>query len=368
MPRENRSNPRKRIAFFISSHGFGHAARAAAVMEAISDIEPLCQFSLFTMVPAWFFQNSLANHFTHHQLQTDIGIVQKSPFQEEFGSTLKGLNQLLPYDQRQICRIVEIVKKRECQAVLCDIAPIGILIAQNAGIPSVLIENFTWDWLYESYTRHRDKLQKHISYLRQVYKRADHHVQTQPICRLKTADLVTSPVSRKIKAPRRHIRKKIRVPNGQKLVMITTGGIPLDFGFIDKLYIHRDICFIIPCNCEQMRFDRNLVFLPHHSDFFHPDLINASDAVIGKAGYSTIAEVFHSGVPFGYVPRLNSRETAKLVEFIERHMNAMAIDESIFQTGEWIADLKDLLRMPRIQRDDPNGAVQTAEFILNLIS
>jgi hypothetical protein len=32
---------------------------------------------------------------------------------------------------------------------------------------------------------------------------------------------------------------------------------------------------------------QNLVLLPHHSGFYHPDLVNASDAVIGKVGYST---------------------------------------------------------------------------------
>ena len=40
-----------------------------------------------------------------------------------------------------------------------------------------------------------------------------------------------------------------------------------------------------------MRVEKNLILLPHHSVFFHPDLVNASDAVVGKLGYSTLAAV-----------------------------------------------------------------------------
>ena len=46
----------KRIAYFISPHGFGHAARAAAVMQAISDTDAAVGFEIFTTVPSWFFQ------------------------------------------------------------------------------------------------------------------------------------------------------------------------------------------------------------------------------------------------------------------------------------------------------------------------
>jgi hypothetical protein len=48
----------KRIAYFVSPHGFGHAARAAAVMEALSEIDTGVQFEIFTTVPFWFFRDS----------------------------------------------------------------------------------------------------------------------------------------------------------------------------------------------------------------------------------------------------------------------------------------------------------------------
>jgi hypothetical protein len=73
-------NPPGRIAFFISPHGFGHAARAASVMEALAQIDSSHQFDIFTTVPEWFFANCNSFAFQYHQLLTDIGLVQKTPF------------------------------------------------------------------------------------------------------------------------------------------------------------------------------------------------------------------------------------------------------------------------------------------------
>ena len=92
----NKEKQIKRIAYFISPHGFGHAARAASVMAAISRIDSSFRFEIFTTTPSWFFQDNLCGLFTYHYLLTDLGLVQKTPFEEDFGETLRRLNQLLP--------------------------------------------------------------------------------------------------------------------------------------------------------------------------------------------------------------------------------------------------------------------------------
>ena len=59
-----------RIAYFITPHGFGHAARASAVMNAVSDIAPSVSFDIFTTVPKWFFEDSSADRFVYHEFWT----------------------------------------------------------------------------------------------------------------------------------------------------------------------------------------------------------------------------------------------------------------------------------------------------------
>ena len=110
----------------------------------------------------------------------------------------------------------------------------------------------------------------------------------------------------------------------------------------------------------------NLIALPHRSRFFHPDLVNASDAVIGKVGYSTVAEVYWAGVPFGYVSRPHFRESQALVQFIAQEMPGILLDES-FDTGDWLVRLPEILTLPRVLRQGQNGAEQAARFLDQLV-
>lgn len=360
-----------RIAFFISPHGFGHASRAGAIMAAMHKSAPLIRFEIFTKVPSWFFQDSIPGPFAYHSLLTDIGLVQKTSLHEDIDSTVQSLDDFLPFNDSQIAYISQLVRGLKCELVICDIAPMGIAVAREAGIPSVLIENFTWDWIYQGYKDH-DQIKKHVSYLGSLFHKADFHIQTEPVCLYHKADLITSPVSRKIRYPRDHIRKKLSIPDHKKAVMITMGGIQ-NFHSVPgsgpgeiarKLAKERNVHFIIPGAAQSVQIRDNVICLPHKSDFFHPDLVNACDAVIGKVGYSTLAEVYQAGVPFGYISRPTFPESDMLVRFIEKNMPGLPIEESEYHSGTWISHVKNLVSMSRFQRSGVNGAEEAADFIL----
>jgi hypothetical protein len=259
------------------------------------------------------------------------------------------------------------LKGLKCELVICDIAPMGILAAREAGIPSVLVENFTWDWIYQGYAGVDENIKRHISYLEPIYDSVDHLIQTEPVCRYRNARIITLPVSRRVRTPREKIRKQLRIPVDKKAVLITMGGIPVRYTFIKELKSHPDVAFIVPGASRSMEWTDNLVFLPHHSDFYHPDLVNASDAVIGKLGYSTVAEVYHSGVPFGYVSRANFREAQMLARYAERQMPSLAIEEADFHNGRWLCQLPELLSLKRVCRKGPNGSEQIAAYICALL-
>jgi len=355
-----------RAAFFISPHGFGHAARASAVMDAMHEINPAIQFEIFTTVPSWFFGESLSGPFSYHSLLTDIGLIQDTPLHADLAKTIEYLNKFLPFEKSQIAQLAQVIDELKCSLVICDIAPMGIMVAQKAGIPSVLIENFTWDWVYQEYTDYDSHLNSHVDFLKTVFNTADYHIQTEPICSYGSADLTTPPISRCAKMTDRQIREKLGITNHAKMVIITMGGVPAQFSYLNGLSHQRDVCIVVPGGSNSLKIRGNLILLPHHSDFFHPDLIMASDAVVGKVGYSTLAETYHAGVPFGYIMRSNFRESEILADYVENHMNGIAIKEVEFQDGEWTSHLPRLLALPRIGRNGPNGAAQVADFLCSL--
>lgn len=358
--------PVKSVAYFISSHGFGHAARAAAVMQAIAKYDPSVQFEIFTATPYWFFQDSLSTPFNYHHLLTDFGLAQKTPFESDLGDTLRNLDAFYPVAKKRLADIAKTIRRFECKFIICDIAPMGLLVAKDVGIPSVLVENFTWDWIYQQYAAVDENIKKHISYLKPIFESADYHIQTEPICSFKSPDLVTGPVSRKPKTPRNQIRQRLGLLTDRNVVLITTGGIPQSYDFLQKLDKLGEIQFVMPGAGPEIKIHDNLTILPHQSDFYHPDLVNASDAVIGKVGYSTLAEVYHAGVPFGYVARSNYNESEPMVNFIKQQMPGIAVEESEFHDGDWIFKIRELLALPRVHRKGANGAEQIGKFIFSL--
>jgi UDP:flavonoid glycosyltransferase YjiC (YdhE family) len=336
-------------------------------MAALRELDPALAFDIFTETPRWFFEDSLEDHFSLHSLLTDIGLVQESPLRINLKETLYRLDHFIPFSPSTIAELASHLRKSGCSFVLCDIAPIGILAAKDTGIPSVLVENFTWDWIYEAYVNEMAGLIPHIHCLKTLFSMADVHIQAEPVCKRQPVDLTTPPVSRKPRRGPDEIRKALVLPADAKAVLITMGGISANYPYLRDLEKRDDVYFIIPGASRNVRAQGNLILLPHRSGFFHPDLVQASDTVVGKVGYSTLAEVFHAGVPFGYIARPDFRESPFLASFIQEEMEGICIHEEDFNSAAWLSRLDDLLALPRSIRSVPNGAAEIALFLARLL-
>jgi hypothetical protein len=355
----------KSIAYFISPHGFGHAARSSAIMAALHHLDPYIRFEIYTLIPEWFFAESLTGCYHYHSLKTDIGLIQKSPLSEDAEATLYALDQFLPFPQDLIKQVAQNLTENRCLYAICDISPLGILAGKTAGLATVLIENFTWDWIYENYLQDYPGFSKHISYLRRIFQTPDVHILAQPFCQSNPhADLIARPISRPRTNAPKAVRAALGISEEEKMILITMGGIPESFQSVEHLHEIENVVFIIPGGNEKFSRSNNLILLPHHSDFYHPNLINSCDAAIGKAGYSTIAELYNSGIPFGYFSRDSFRESAFLTTFINANMPGIELNSKQITDPEWLAQIPELLSLPHAHRDQPNGAVQVAEYLL----
>ena len=241
----------------------------------------------------------------------------------------------------------------------------GIAVARAAGIPSVLTENFTWDWIYEGYASIDPRIGSHMAYLRGLFSSADVHVQTRPVCLPDpTADLVVDPVSRNARTGVDEVRNELSLSTDTRLVLITMGGTPEALPLPKGLDRADGVHFIVPSAVSRVESRGNITVLPYHSRFYYPDLISACDAVVAKVGYSTIAEPYRIGIPMGYIKRARFRESDYLASFIEEHMQAVELTEEEVWTGERLGRLPDLLSLPRRPRVQNDGARDVAQFVL----
>lgn len=329
------------IAFFISSHGYGHASRSAAIIESILAKNPNVRISIFTETPLTFFEESLSEPFKYTKTQSDVGMIQLNPIAMDIPGTLKRLNRFLSALPEESDRIAALLVEEAVDFVVADISPLGILSAEKAGIPSLLLENFTWDWIYEPFAREYPGFTKVSRFLTDVYRRAEYHGQYAPACAPDAScDFILPPVSRRARSGRAIIRQMLGVKPNQKLVLISLGGVIATYNLPERIEtVHQDAVFVFTGNFPDIRRHANIIELPHQSAYYQPDLVNAADMLIGKAGYSTYAEIYNFQKPFSYLLRSDFRESAILGEALERLPGAFEIDALSFdhyQFDPWI--------------------------------
>jgi len=352
------------VACFISAHGFGHATRAGAVMASLRERDPGLHFHLFTQAPRWVFEETLGSGFTHHAAVTDVGLAQATALVEDLPATLQRLDDFLPFDPHLVRHWADWLLRLECELVICDIAPLGLAVAQAAGLPSFLIENFTWDWIYLGYLEQAPDLGPHIDYLRDAFALAGHRLQTEPLCAVAPAAAARlAPIARRPRLGRAEVRAALGLAEHERMVLVTLGGLTTDLHFPAPSSALDAVAYVLPGAASELRRDGQRVLLPYQSGLFHPDLIAASDLVIGKVGYSTVAEAYHAGVPFGYVTRAHFRESPVMAEFVQREMQGLEIPAAAFAAGEWAEYVAALLQLPRVPAPRPNGADQAATWV-----
>jgi UDP-N-acetylglucosamine:LPS N-acetylglucosamine transferase len=107
-----------------------------------------------------------------------------------------------------------------------------------------------------------------------------------------------------------------------------------------------------------------LLLLPFHADIYHPDLVSASDAVVSKLGYSTVAEAYCAASALAYVERARFPESPVLARWVEANMLAARVEEDALKSTAWLDSIDRLLTTPPKSPDRPNGSAAAAEIIV----
>lgn len=352
------------IAAFISPHGFGHAARASATLLALKQKLPELGIEIFTTVPRWFFEQSLSPHtFGYHEVPTDVGLVQRSALEEDILETLEKLSTFIPFEEATLDNLSDIARSRSVSHILCDISPLGIAVAERLGIPSILIENFTWDWIYEGYLAKDTRFASYALQFRELFQRATLHIRTHPVCGDYTTAVIVPPISRERRLCREQVRAHLGI-SSRYFVLLTMGGHVAEYKFLDKLKEEKEVTFLVASQESEVRRDGNLILFPPRSSLYHPDLVAASDLVIAKLGYSTVAESWMSGTPVAYISRDSFRESKVLESFVTRELPSFRIDLDSWEDGTWIPGALSVLGVRRAVDERKTGSEIVADYLI----
>lgn len=354
-----------RLAACITAHGFGHSTRSIAILQAAQRKCPHLELLLFTTAPAHLFRESLKN-FTIIPIENDVGLIQRDALTADLPATIKALDRLFPLSPQHIHSVAE--KLAGCSAVLSDISPLGIVSASAANIPSVLVENFTWDWIYEPFAASFPEIVPHIETLRSIYTKATHHIQTEPVCVQTSTAQRCGPIFRFSSASPAQIKANIKEEfcvGDRHLILVSMGGFNFSLSLWTEIFERKDYFFLLAGQPEQKRIAGNVMSLCHDSGYYHPDLIAAADLVICKSGYSTIAECFQAGTRVIGIDRPFFAESAILANFVTTTLKGKVINDTDFIEGRWLNLIDNSVKEPRPRPAENNCADQVADILLN---
>ncbi len=350
------------ISCFISPHGYGHATRAIAVLDALTRLVPELQIRIITTVAESLFAETLEN-FHYHPVHVDIGLVQSSALGADIPATIKALDLFLPFDKSLTEKLAAIC--RNSSLILCDIAPLGIAVARLCEIPSLLVENFTWDWIYTPYIKNHPEIEKHIDYLQKLFTGADYRIQTSPLCHPAPNDLFCGPIFRQKTKSNQATRDELQW-QGKNVVVVTMGGVDQKLPDLGLLKESTNFSFVFTRQNEDKKIAANILLLAKDNPTYHPNLICAADIVICKAGYSTVAECCQAGVHVITVGRSNFAESTVLENYLKSTLSGATMTQKDYFTGNWSPALSEVLRHPRPHGFKENGALSAAKFITKL--
>jgi UDP:flavonoid glycosyltransferase YjiC (YdhE family) len=135
----------KTIAYYISDYGYGHASRSIAVIRKLLK-QPEVKIIVCHSFTLSFIKESLgSDHVSYRNIRTDIGYFlerdsifpDKEKLIEEYKSFVENWNSLIEQEK-------EFLLKEKIELVVSDISPLPFEAADQLGIPSVGVSNFTW--------------------------------------------------------------------------------------------------------------------------------------------------------------------------------------------------------------------------------
>lgn len=331
------------VVYYVTSHGFGHATRAAAVCRELERLG--ARVVVRTAAPAWLFAEERLKAEVR-VTAFDCGLAMTDALTVDLPVSLASYEAALSSWAARLAEEAAFLRGAGADAVLSDAEALPVEAAAAAGVPVAVVSNFTWDWIVEPWAAEDARWERVRARLAAAYSRADVLLRlplgggAPAIARSADMPLVV----RRPALTREEVFKKagLDLSDPRPLAAFSLGGVGWTAGEssrVDALEGWRFAAY----SPRPPGVKAEWIQLPRRSDLRHSDLIAAADAVFTKPGYGTFAEVLAARVPALVVPRADFRESGLMVPIVSRLGRLRVLELSDFLAGRWQAGLDAVL-------------------------
>lgn len=352
------------ILFYISSHGFGHMTRCLSIIE---NILKRSEYKVYVVCDkkqnefARIYLSRFSDRIIYKDIVTDIGFVNKRnslevdivALKEKLDTFLLSLDDIVEDE-------CEFLRNLDIKCIVSDISIIGCIVGRRLGLHNIFVSNFSWVEQYE-YIGVDDSV---ISKFKRAYSYVDKFIKYDlwlPISSIDTDDnYEVGFVCRDIDEDR---VKFIKDKYG-KCIFITCGkSASLDCinitNFSGTVFTTSGIDIVCGYDCKVVSLPVDILDTQNY--------IAASDIVVTKAGWGTIAESVLGHVGLVLIERPSAREDSFNIEKIKERKLGISIREgdlSNIDIEEIKEKLKNNVDYKKLNTYE-NDAGEVADLILN---
>ncbi len=351
------------IAYFITTHGYGHGVRATAIANCISaDI----QITFRTLLPERFFSEELNRQYSVMETRYDCGCLQSDGVTVDIEATLDCYRKIAEKNRENLQKEVKWCAEQKIDLIVSDITPFAFEIAKCSNIPSVAVTNFTWYDIYAQYIDCSPSFKPYLEEILRQYSYADLLIALQPSMEMNFFRKKTEvPVTGRIGTNRKDdVMSYYGIDQNKKLGLIYTGDFGMDSAKWQKLNSFSDWEFL---GLYQLPSNPSNFHLMEKKIFPYQDLVSSADCVISKIGYGVVSECFLNGTPLIYLPRENFAEYPVLENAVQKWGMGYCLSQEQYYSLQWCDALNHVAQKGKYPPMACSGAPVAAELIQSLI-
>ena len=359
------------VAFYISGHGFGHASRQIEIVNALER----CEVLIRTSAPRWLFDRTVRVPFELHECDCDTGIVQIDSLRLDEEETVRRAGSFYARFEERVAREAAFLHRHGVDLVVSDAPPLACAAAEAAGLRSLVIGNFTWDWIYDGYADRFERSAPHvIPTIRDAYREATAALRLPMHGGFESIRQVTDIpwVARHARASRERVWSEVFCAVGsaaaRPIALSSFGGYGVRGFDLSRLDCLDTWTVVVTGRDRPGSMPPGVVFVDegqmYAAGLRYEDLVAASDVVVTKPGYGIISECIANDTAMLYTSRGHFVEYDVMVREMPRVLRCRYIDQEALLAGQWRESLDALLASPPApERPPTNGAEVAAAAI-----
>ena len=346
----------------ISHHGLGHLAQAGPVLNALREIRPDLDLTVWSGLPRAALERRLCFAFSHRAEAADVGLLMADAIKVDVAASVAAYRDFHRDWADRIEREALWLRSAGFQWVFSDVAHLPLAAARHAGLPAIALCSLNWRDIAAAYLEGVEGMDVTLQQIEMAYRGADIFLRPLPSMPMAWLDNTESvaPIAALGVNRRSELAERFGIGRDSKAVLVGFGGI----GYHAALPKIPGVTWVAPDDWDDGRPD-----LIRFGDTCMPflDLLASSDGMLTKVGYGSFVEALAHAVPVVYIDRPDWPETPFLADWLTREGRGLSMGEADLQSGRLAEILDRLWRMPAKPAVLADGAEIVARRMLELL-